>query len=164
MINVSNDGQMICLRNCEVFKTNFTGNEERRNGQIVNNEGARYFLVWLDEDDAKELEADNWALKWTKPRPDSDPDYRPRAYMKINVAYPRNYPKLWPKIVLHSGEDKINIYEDTVEQIDHEDITSIKVEFRARVNRDTGIKKAYAATIYVYVRQDPFANDDDLFE
>lgn len=163
MLDKSNDGTLIRIRDAEVFKTNFAGNEERRDGRIVNNEGARYFLIWLEDEDAHILEDEHYRVKWTKPLPDSDRE--PRAYIHIAVAYPANFPKLHPKIVLISGNTKTEVTEDAVELIDREKIIKVKVEIRGRLNRDTGLNKAYASTLYVYVEEDPFADEfDDIDE
>lgn len=162
MIDRSRDGQHIRIRDIEVFKTNFAGLEERRDGRVVNSEGSRYFLAWLDEDDARELEEEGWRIKWTKPRPDGE--YSPRAYMNIAVSYPVNFPKLHPKVVLISGNSKTELREENVEQLDFETIIKMNVEFRGRKNPETGSIKAYAATVYAEVQEDPFASDYEDIE
>lgn len=65
---------------------NFKGEEKRdpNTGRIVNGEGRRNFLLFLDEEVATELSTYGCEIKYTRQRDENDV---PVAYMQINVSY-----------------------------------------------------------------------------
>lgn len=99
--------------NCLGFK-NFAGKEGP-----YNREGERSFSVFLDEDYARQLQAEGWNVKFPKPK-DFEPgeeDTR-RPYLTVNFTFE----KIPPKIVLVSGEQLTPVGPDEASMLDWAEI------------------------------------------
>lgn len=138
-----------------IFK-NFQGKEN----PPYNKAGERNFGVLLDDDLAKQIEADGWHVKYRPPRQD---DGYEQPWMQVKVKY-NKYP---PTIVLVNSQGKIRLTEETVGQLDWTIIESADMIIRpypypamvdknGNETRPAGIA-AYIQSLYVTVREDDLA-------
>lgn len=115
-----------------------------------NEEGDRNFVVFLEENLARQMEDDGWNVRWRR-FGDAEEE---TATLKVSVKFGR-YP---PRIFMISGGRKTPLDEISVGSIDYADIENVDLIIRpynweARGNRGV---KAYLKTMYVTVY------DDDL--
>lgn len=124
---------------------NFSGKE----GQY-NPAGNRNFIVFLENiDDAKNLEAEGWNVRWLKPR-DREDEEQPILSVKVAFgAYP-------PKIVLVTNKGLKQIGENEISILDWADIKSVDLTVRPYNYEVQGKKgvKAYLKTMYVTLQED----------
>lgn len=136
----------LSIENARIGFRNFSGRE----GQF-NPKGKRNFVVFLDEENAKNLESDGWNVRWLKPR---DPEEDPQAYLPVDVAF-EHYP---PRVVLITSHGKTDLNEETVNTLDLAEIKNVDLIIRPyswEVGEKSGIK-AYLRTMYVTIVEDEF--------
>ncbi len=136
----------LSIENARIGFRNFSGRE----GQF-NPKGKRNFVVFLDGENARTLEADGWNIRWLRPR---DPEEESQAYLPVDVAF-EHYP---PKIVLITSHGKNDLNEETVNTLDLAEIKSLDLIIRPyswEVGDKKGIK-AYLRTMYVTIVEDEF--------
>ena len=136
----------VLMEGVRIIFRNFTGKE----GQY-NREGDRNFAVLLDEQTAQAMAADNWNVKWLRPR-DEDEEENPQAYLPVSV----NFKGRPPRIVLITSRGRTNLDESSVEMLDWADIINVDLIVRPyewTVNDKSGIK-AYLQSIYVTIEED----------
>jgi hypothetical protein len=134
----------LTIENAKIFWKNFSGR-----GSTFNAEGSRNFCVEIDKEDAKELKADGWNVKYSKPKEEGD---EPSPYIQVTVAY-GNYP---PKIYLVTRKNRTLLDEDTVGELDRAEIEHVDLiisPYPWTVNGKSGIK-AYCKTMYVTIEED----------
>lgn len=142
----ANDNTVL-MEGVRIIFRNFTGKE----GQY-NREGDRNFAVLLDDPTAQAMAADNWNVKWLRPR-DEDEAENPQAYLPVSV----NFKGRPPRIVLITSRGRTNLDESTVEMLDWADIINVDLIVRPyewTVNDKSGIK-AYLQSLYVTIEEDP---------
>lgn len=152
----------ITLRNTKVFSKNFSGIEKIFEGKTVNAKGNRNFCVELPERLALEMKERGWNVKHTNPQ---DPDEPVRYYIQLSLQYrDRNGEPVRaafrPMVKrVDSQRDVTVLNEDTVEELDDDEILSVDVRIRGR-EYEPGRIKAYAKVVYATVDEaDPFARD-----
>lgn len=131
---------------------NFAGKEQQ-----YNREGDRNFAVLLDDSVAEQMLADDWNVKYLKPRAgdddaDDDGDIPAQAYLQVSIGY-KGRP---PKIVVITSRGRTNLGEDEVEMLDWADIHTADLIVRPyewTVNGKTGIK-AYLKSLFVTIEED----------
>lgn len=131
-----------------VFK-NFSGQADK-----YNRAGSRNFAVVIsDRSLAGKLMEDGWNVRQFRQRdPEEDPDF----YLSVAVSFDY-YP---PHIVVLSKNNRMELDEDTVGNLDHLDISNVDLKIRPyswEVNGKTGIK-AYLKDMYVTLVDDPLAD------
>lgn len=132
---------------------NFNGEE----GQY-NKKGDRNFVVFLDDETAKNMKAEGWNVKFPKDRDDIDPDEDTREpYLPVSVTFGQ-YP---PKVVLINGQGgkATKLDEDSVGMLDWAEIVDVDCIIRPynwTVNGNSGTK-AYLKALYVTINEDEFA-------
>lgn len=140
----------IQIENAQIGFRNFRGECDR-----YNKTGRRTFAVFLDSDQAADLEAEGWKIKYRKPNPDY-PEDEPSPYMNVEVKYGK-YP---PAIHLISGNNQELLTEDTVSLLDSADIENIDLVISpyswSKDDGSSGIK-AYLKSAWVTIAMDPFA-------
>ena len=137
----------VLMEGVRIIFRNFSGKE----GQY-NREGDRNFAVLLEDKIAEAMAADNWNVKWLRPRSE-DEEESPQAYLPVSV----NFKGRPPRIVLITSRGRTNLDEDTVETLDWVDIINVDLIVRPyewTVNQKSGIK-AYLQSIYVTIEEDP---------
>ena len=143
--------QPISLAGVRIGFRNFEGREGAYNAA-----GDRNFVVFLDEDIAKNLESNGWNIKWPKPMEGGDPDEDTRQpYLQVSFTY-KNFP---PKIAIIDANGPTLLDEDTVEMLDWAEIKNVDIVIRPyvwEVNKQTGVK-AYLKAMYVTIVTDEFA-------
>ena len=143
---MANNDRNVTVEDARIVFRNFAGKE----GQY-NREGDRNFAVLLDDDLARDLEADGWNVKYLKPR-DAEEDEAPQAYISVTVSY-KGRP---PRINMVSSRGRTPISEDEVEILDWADIRSVDLIFRPydwTVNGKSGTK-AYLQSLFVTINED----------
>lgn len=154
--------QNISIENATLIFRNFSGK-----GSQYNKEGNCNFGVILDDDLAKELMADDWNVKFLKPRED-DPDQYAQPWLPVKVKW-NPYP---PQIYLITGRGKRRLDEKTSGQLDWSRILSADLVIRpynypAMPGRPSGVS-AYLSSLYVTLDQgrfyEKYANVPDLDE
>lgn len=138
----------VLMEGVRIIFRNFSGKE----GQY-NREGDRNFAVLLDEKTAASMAADNWNVKWLRPREDEAGDEQTQAYLPISV----NFKGRPPRIVLITSRGRTNLDESQVETLDWVDIINVDLIVRPyewTVNNKSGVK-AYLQSIYVTIEEDP---------
>lgn len=136
----------ISVENARIIFRNFAGKESKFNPQ-----GKRNFCLLIDEEQAKNLKADGWNVKYLNPR---DPDDLPQPYIQVAVAF-ENYP---PNIFLISGGKKTRLDEDSVSVLDYAEIENVDLIINPshwEVSGKSGIK-AYLKNMYVTIVENEF--------
>lgn len=136
--------QSITFEDVRIGFRNFSGNE----GQY-NRAGDRNFVIFLNPEDAEQMEKDGWNIKFLKPREDED---EPQAYVQVTVGY-KGRP---PRVMMVTSRGKTPLGEAEVNILDWADIQQSDLIIRPyewEVNGKTGIK-AYLQSIFVTIRED----------
>lgn len=136
----------LSIENARIGFRNFSGRE----GQF-NPKGKRNFVVFLDEENAKNLENDGWNIRWLRPR---DPEEDPQPYLPVDVAF-EHYP---PRIVLITSHGKTDLDQETVNTLDLAEIKTVDLIIRPyswEVGDKRGVK-AYLRTMYITIVEDEF--------
>lgn len=126
---------------------NFSGKESE-----YNKAGNRTTGVIIPLDRVEEFVDEGWSVKQLPPR---DPQDSPLYYMNAKIRFD-NFP---PKIYMCTSQKKTKLEEDTVEQIDYSEISSVDIElspYDYTVRGESG-RAAYVKTLYVNVIEDAFA-------
>ena len=138
----------INIKNAKIAFRNFEGKEGK-----FNPAGRRNFCVILEDQElVAQLVNDGWNIKYLKPRDDEDPE---QPYITVSVKFE----PIKPNIYMVTSKNKVELFEDTVGQLDYAEITNVDLSIRPyqwEVNGKTGIK-AYLKTMYVTIEEDPFA-------
>lgn len=125
----------------------------RGEGSKYNREGDRNFAVIIpNQEIADKLIEDGWNVKIKPPR---DEEEDPFISLPVKVKFNGN----GPHIYIQSGRSMVKLDEETVEQIDDLDISSVYLDIRPyewEVNGKTG-KTAYLQSMKVVQRIDRFA-------
>ena len=139
----------IYFEDARIIFRNFSGEKSK-----FNTAGTRDFAVVIEDPDAAQrLIDDGWNVKFLEPR---EPDEPRICFLKVAVSYA----VAPPKIFVVNGRNKVLLDEETVGELDYADISTVDLSispYHWEVNGKTGIK-AYAATMYVNVTPDPFAD------
>jgi hypothetical protein len=135
----------VLMEGVHIIFRNFRGEEGP-----YNQEGRRNFAVLLDEKVAEAMAADNWNVKWLKPR--DDEEETPQAYLPVAIRFDIRP----PRVVLITSRGRTNLDESSIEMLDWADIVNVDLIVRAfpwEVNKKTGIK-AYVQSMYVTIEED----------
>lgn len=134
---------------------NFSGAKRVVNGQVVNAEGMRNFLLMLDDDDVIEsMVQDGWNVKYTKPR---DPDEKPAAYISVDATFGKYPPEVWKKT---PNGKPVKLEEEDMAGLDDDKFIEAHVVVHPRryeVQGRTGVK-AYLRRLLVTVADDEFSD------
>src|SRR4051812_5890794 len=103
------------MEGVRIIFRNFAGKE----GQY-NREGDRNFAVLLDAKVAADMAADEWNIKWLKPRDDEEGSEE-QAYLPISV----NFKGRPPRIVLITSRGRTHLDESQIEMLDWVDILNV---------------------------------------
>ena len=144
------DSNNVVMEGVRIVFRNFSGKESE-----FNREGDRNFAVLIDDEIANAMAADDWNVKWLKPREDADEGETDQAYLPVSVNFKKGRP---PRIVqiTNGGKNKTNLGEDEVEMLDWADIKNVDLivrPYRWEVNGKTGIK-AYLQSLYITIEED----------
>lgn len=125
----------------------------RGEGSKYNREGDRNFAVIIpNQEIADKLIEDGWNVKIKPPR---DEEEDPFIFLPVKIKFNGN----GPHIYIQSGRSMVKLDEETVEQIDDLDISSVYLDIRPYewdINGKTG-KTAYLQSMKVVQRIDRFA-------
>lgn len=147
---------------------NFSGQKRVVNGQVINSEGNRNFLLMLDPEIAGPMAEDGWNVRYTKPR---DPDDDPVPFISVDANFGKYPPDVWKKT---PSSKPIKLEEEDMSQLDEDQIIEANVVVHPRrydVQGKQGVK-AYLRRLLVTVAEDEFADyfgkdepyqDDDGF-
>jgi hypothetical protein len=139
---------------------NFQGLEGK-----YNKPGVRNFGIKLDDDIAEEMLADEWNVKYLKPRPEDleeNPNLKPQAWLPIEAAWDKGRP---PNIFVITSQGRVKYDEEDVPALDWVDVmvdqeTNLPMldlivnPYRwKQPNGDTGVK-AYLKSMYVTIVED----------
>ena len=137
---------------------NFSGKPDQ-----FNPAGRREFTIIIDDPElVKVLRKDGWNVREREGREEGEMVYS----MKVGV----NYNNIPPKIVRVCKAGQVPMNEETVGQLDFDEIKTFDLEispYNWEVNGKSGVK-GYVKTMYVVVEEDPFADkytdfdDDDV--
>jgi hypothetical protein len=125
---------------------NFAGRE----GQF-NPAGKRNFVIFLDQETAKDLQEDGWNIRLLRSR---DPEEEPQAYLPVDVEF-KNFP---PEIWLITSRGKNLLGEDVVGTLDQAEIEIADLVIRPynwEVGEKKGIK-AYLKKAFITIVEDSF--------
>lgn len=120
-----------------------------------NKTGEKSFVIFLEPQDAEDLETKGWNIKWPKERDDIPPEEDTRKpYFNVKVEF-GEYP---PKCVLIANDVVTQLDELGVAQLDTAEIEKVDViinPYHWTVNGKSGIK-AYLNSIYVTIVTNDF--------
>lgn len=139
----------VLMEGVSIMYRNFVGKEGK-----YNKAGTRNFAVRIDDNTAEAMLADDWNVKYTKPREDAEEDETPQAFLPVEVEYRKGRP---PRIVIITSRGRTNLDEDTVEMLDWADIINVDLivnPYPWSVQGKSGVK-AYLQTMYVTIDEDP---------
>lgn len=128
----------IVIENAHIWARNFAGEEHLP----YNPKGRRNFCLSLPEDLARDMVDEGWNVKY-------DRDDIP--YIPVGISYGK-YP---PKIYKVTSRGKTLLDEETVGDLDEDEIVNVDViirPYRWQVNGGTGIK-AYVKNMYVTIAE-----------
>ena len=137
-----------------IFRPNFQGREE-----LYNAAGRRNFCIRLSEEQAAELDAQDYNVKLTKGNPDYDQE--PEAYLKVSMAFTdRSQPNIYiltPRGFDENGEEtyyKTKLDAETAMLVDYMRVREVDVTIRpwkhGRVANRPELNAAYLQTIFIY--------------
>lgn len=139
------DGKYL-IDNARIMFRNFEG----KPGQF-NAAGQRNFHVLLTPDLEEALVADNFNVKYLKPREEGD---RPQAHLKVNIKMDSKVP---PKIFIVTSKGRRQLTEDMLQMVDWADFANIDLIF-SRYKRDWPDGRttvtAYLQTFFGTIRED----------
>lgn len=138
------DGTVLMEGARMVFR-NFEGKE----GQY-NRAGDRNFCILLDDDLARQMDADGWNIKMLAAREEGE---APTPYIQVSVGYGKGRP---PRIVMISSNGRSELTEQEVEILDWVDIENVDLIIRPynwEVSGNQGIK-AYLKSLFITIRED----------
>ena len=101
------------IRNARVLWPNFEGRKAQ-----FNDAGRRNFCLLIDDETARKMEADEWRVKYLKPKEEGD---EPQPYLRVNVSY--EY--FEPVIDMIQGDRLKHLKEDTIYILDTVDIDHV---------------------------------------
>lgn len=134
---------------------NFAGKKRVVNGQTVNAEGMRNFLLLLDDDElVRNMQEDGWNVKFTKPR---DPDDKPVAYISVDASFGKYPPEVYKKT---PNGKPVKLEEEDMAGLDDDKFIEAHVVVHPRrydVQGRTGVK-AYLRRLLVTVADDEFSD------
>lgn len=133
------------VEDARIFQTNFTGRER----PPYNREGSRNFLVALNPQDAKQLDADGWNVKWPKPGEEDEKD----PFISVQLGYSGGRP---PLVVMITSKGRKPLNERTVEILDSLDLGRVDLIANAshwENSTGSGIK-AYLKSMFVTIEED----------
>lgn len=146
----------IAMENVQIGFKNFEGREGP-----YNRKGQRDFVAFLDDEFAKELEAEGWNIKWPKPNDYINPEEDDRnPYLPISVGFDY-YPA---KVYIISNENVNPIGEEEVEMLDWAELENVDLVVRPyewEVNGKKGIK-AYLKAGYFTIVTNAFDEKYDI--
>lgn len=134
----------ITIENVRIGFRNFSGKEGK-----FNPKGERNFVIFLEDDIAKELQNEGWNIKWLKPRND---DEEPQAILQVKVAFG----KMPPNILLISSKGRTMLNEENINILDWAELKNADVILRPymwSVSGQDGVK-AYLKKMYVTLIED----------
>ena len=113
-------GNEIVIYDAQIGRGSYR-NFEGRSGEY-NSQGSRNFVVFLDEEFAREIEAKGAPVVW---KPDKYNEGSLRAQMKVHVKYSDRYgnPLTPPKIILMSKKNRTPLDEEDIKMLDRADIS-----------------------------------------
>lgn len=135
---MSSNRDNIIIENAKIWARNFKGEEHLP----YNPKGKRNFCLTLDPEMARDLVDDGWNVKY-------DRDDIP--YIPVAVSFDK-YP---PKIYEVTSKGKILLNEETVGDLDDDEIEYIDLiirPYRWTVNGTSGVK-AYVKNMYVTIQE-----------
>lgn len=139
----------IIIENAKIIFRNFSGKET-----TYNRAGNRNFCVIIDDpENAQRLAADGWNIKTLSAR---DGDEEDTAYLQVAV----NFANIPPEITMVTERSNVKLDENSVGSLDYANISNVDLIIRPyswEVNGKTGVK-AYVQTMYVTIKEDPFAS------
>lgn len=116
--------------------------------------GTRDFVVFLEDEEAKAMEAAGWNVKYLNSRDEDDP---PAPILRVKVKFPREGSRARPpRIILVTSRGKTQLNEETVKVLDWADIENTDMivrPWRWDIGGKTGIS-AYLNSIYVKINED----------
>ena len=134
------------IDNARIGFRNFEGAEGN-----FNPAGNRNFVVFLDDDIAKQMEKDGWNVKWLNKYEDEPP----QAIINVKVNF-GNYP---PNVILVSDGKMSRLDEQNINVLDFAELEQVDLILRGyewTVRGNTGVK-AYLKTGYFVLRIDELA-------
>lgn len=138
------------FENARIGYKNFAGAEGP-----YNKSGDRNFVIFLEEQAARDLELQGWNVKYPKAREMKvDEEDTRQPYLPVSVSF-KNFP---PKVVLIAGDNVTKLQEAEVEVLDYTEIENVDLVVRPynwSVNGQSGTK-AYLKAIYVTMVTDAF--------
>lgn len=145
---IDNTGKLI-IENARILYRNFSGTETK-----FNRAGDRNFCVFIDDPEtANLLQEKGWNVKIRRPRDEEDPVAH---YIKVNVSYRFRA----PRIFRHIGNSVVEVDEETVGELDKDDIAYCDIIINPskweRPGGDTGLS-AYLDTLHAIIPVDYFA-------
>lgn len=151
----------LTIEDARLIFRNFSGEEG-----MYNRAGDRNFAVVLDPELAERMKADEWNIKYLKPRDLNDKgesEEEPTPYVSVAVSW-RNRP---PTIVLISSKGRTMLDEASVDILDKVDIENVDLIINpsrwTQPGGKTGIK-AYLQSMYITVFEDDLARKYDVLE
>lgn len=127
---------------------NFAGKEGNYNAA-----GDRNFCLLLNPEDADELSAEGWNVRFLNPK---DPGDEPVPYIQIKVGFGgKGRP---PKVVMITKKGKTQLDEESISNLDWAEIEFADIAinpYHYHVSGRNGIK-AYLKTMYVTIAEDEF--------
>ena len=133
---------------------NFSGQKRVVNGQVMNSEGNRNFLLMLDNEVAGPMIEDGWNVKFTHPR---DEDEEPTPYISVDANFGKFPPEVWKKT---PSSNPVKLDEEDMAALDEDHIIEANVVVHPRrydVQGKVGVK-AYLRRLLVTVAEDEFAD------
>ena len=132
------------IEDAHILFRNFAGREEQ-----FNDKGKRNFCVILEPDVAKQMEADDWNVKYLKPQ---DEDDEPTPYIQVSLRFDI----MPPRIVMLTSTSRTRLDESSVESLDWADFENVDLIARGynwEANGKTGVK-AYLQSLFVTIQED----------
>lgn len=137
----------VTIENATIRWRNFAGKTDR-----FNTNGNRHFTVFLDPQQARDMEEAGWdSVKWLDPREEGDD---PRPVIQVTVKYSEKARP--PRILLINSVSRVDLGEKELEILDYSEFDNVDLTLRPYkwdVQGKQGVK-AYLQAGYFTIRED----------
>lgn len=140
----------LIINNANIGYKNFEGRVS-----ATNKYGERTFVIFFEDDVAKDMQDRGWNIKWPKDKLEN-PDSEKQAFLPVKLKFrTRDNRPTSVKIVKIMGDNHFFLGEEDVKDLDKLKLLNVDLKVRP-YEFEPGRYSAFLDTIYATVEMDPF--------